>query len=305
MSPVASHLGELEVIDRRTGEFGATFPTELLTCRLDTGDEVAVLVKRAGGIEHDCYGHRGGVAYEALVYAEVLEALGLSTPTLYACHTNGDPREAWLAIEYLPGTERLNRHVDADEALVCAAGWIGRFHAAGAELPGSTLDLLNRYDAAYYAGWSRRTLEFVEDGDRRYPWLRGLCERFEDEWASMLASRRVTTIHGEFYPRNILVRDGSVHPIDWESAALAAGEIDLVALIDGWPDDVVERALAAYVDARWGGQAPGDFASLCDAARLYVGLRWLGDRPYWTNLDTSDYDFRALCATGRRLGLIA
>ena len=104
---------------------------------------------------------------------------------------------------------------------------------------------------------------------------------------------------------NILVRDGSVHPIDWESAALAAGEIDLVALIDGWPDDVVERALAAYVDARWGGQAPGDFASLCDAARLYVGLRWLGDRPYWTNLDTSDYDFRALCATGRRLGLIA
>ena len=41
------------------------------------------------------------------------------------------------------------------------------------------------------------------------------------------------------------------------------------------------------------------------AARLYVGLRWLGDRPYWTNLDTSDYDFRALCATGRRLGLIA
>jgi hypothetical protein len=302
---LSTREGELELIDRRGGDFGATFPTEVLTCRVQSGGEVELLVKRAEGIDHYAYGHRGGVAYEALVYAEVLEPLGLSTPKLYAWQADGDPGEAWLAIEYLRGVERLNRCADANETLVRAAGWIGRFHAASASMPADRLNLLRAYDAAYYSGWSRRTLEFAEDGERRYPWLPQLCERFEDEWAPALAAGRVTAIHGELYPRNILVREGSVYPIDWESAALAAGEIDLVALIDGWPDEVVERALAAYLDERWGGQAPADFERLCDAARLYVGFRWLGDRPYWTNLDSSQYDFRALRATGRRLGLVA
>ena len=189
------------------------------------------------------------------------------------------------------------------EAVVHAAAWIGRFHAAAERLPGDALATLHRYDAEYYRGWSRRTLDYVEDGERRFPWLAELCRAFEERCAPALAAAPVTAIHGEFYPRNVLIRGSDVHPIDWESAALAAGEIDLVALIDGW-DESHDRALSAYVDERFDGRAPDAFERRCDAARLYLGFRWLGDRPHWTNLDSSEYEFRALRATARRMELL-
>ena len=292
----------LEVLASEPNPAESTFPSEILTCRTPDGRTVTLFRKRAGGTGHECHGHRRGIGYEAAVYERVLEPIGMSTPAFYGGGI-GLEGDGWLLIAHLAGSERLNRTDGADEAIVDAAGWIGRFHRAAEHLPRGALATLHRYDAEYYRGWSRRTLDYVEDGERRFPWLAELCRAFEERCAPALAAAPVTAIHGEFYPRNVLIRGSDVHPIDWESAALAAGEIDLVALIDGW-DEVHERALAAYVAARFGGHAPDGFERRCDAARLYLGFRWLGDRPHWTNLDSSEYEFGALRATAQRMELL-
>ena len=297
----ARDTAALEVLEVEANPGESTFPGEILTCRAPDDGMVRLFRKRSAGAGHDCHGHRAGVAYEAAVYERLLEPIGMSTPAFYGAGVDGDG--SWLLIEHLEGAERLNRTVTADAAIVRAAAWIGRFHAAAERLPAATRATLRRYDAEYYAGWSRRTLEYVEDGERRFPWLGELCTRFERDCAPALAHGRLTAIHGELYPRNVLVRGERIHPIDWESAALAPGAIDLVALIDGW-DDVHDRALEAYVDERFGGRAPDGFERDCDAARLYLGFRWLGDRPYWTNLESSEYDFRSLHETARRMGLL-
>ena len=66
-------------------------------------------------------------------------------------------------------------------------------------------------------------------------------------------------------------------PIDWESAALAAGEIDLASLTWGWDDDLASLCEQEYCLARWPDGTPDDFALRLTAARVFLHLRWLGD----------------------------
>ena len=67
--------------------------------------------------------------------------------------------------------------------------------------------------------------------------------------------------------------------MDWDWGASGAGEIDLAALTEGWPDDVRSASLAAYTEGRWPEGAPYDVARMVTRARLYLHARWLGGRP--------------------------
>lgn len=103
-----------------------------------------------------------------------------------------------------------------------------------------------------------------------------------------------TVIHGEFYGYNLLWDEGAVVPIDWESAAISAGEIDLASLLERWSPDVVEACEAAYADARWPVGAPTSLAKTLHAARYYMALRWLGDFPEETLNKSSERRFTEL-----------
>ena len=74
---------------------------------------------------------------------------------------------------------------------------------------------------------------------------------------------------------------------DWESVALAAGEIDLANLTWGWEDDVALHCERQYSLARWPDGEPDDFAMRLAAARVFVHLRWLGDAEAGEDLSTS------------------
>ena len=55
--------------------------------------------------------------------------------------------------------------------------------------------------------------------------------------------------HGEFTPHNVLWQGGRAVPIDWESAAFGAGEVDLAVLLDafsrkGEPDQLLAKIQA-------------------------------------------------------------
>jgi thiamine kinase-like enzyme len=185
-----------------------------------------------------------------------------------------------------------------------AARWIGQFHRVSEErLSRVPMPFLIRYDAEYYLGWARRTSLFAGRWHQRFPWLRTLCERFE-ELVVLLLTAPPVLIHGEYYPKNILFSNGIVHPVDWESAAIAAGEIDLAAVTENWPAEVARQCELEYQRVRWPEGSPADFERRLCAARLYLSFRWLGDRPDWTTHQRYLHSFAQLRSAGERLGLI-
>src|SRR5207248_4975347 len=133
---------------------------------------------------------------------------------------------------------------------------------------------VRRYDLAYYAGWAERACDLAGPGRERLPWMHVLRQRASG-WAAALLAAPLTVIHGEYYPHNVLVRGGEVYALDWESAAVGAGEIDLATLTEGWPVETVRQCEQAYRRARWPGGPPADFEQRLAAARLYLAFRWL------------------------------
>lgn len=258
-------------IDRRKDVHSGTFPKEIVWCLLD-GRPVNVFCKYAAE-RFTAFGHRGGIPYEAEVYRSIVSTLPLSAPRMIGMSED----EQWLVLEYLDGAERLDfRWRDIGKV----AAWMGHFHALSDERPSFTEQaFLSRYDADYYRGWAERTAAFAGHWHRAVPWLAPLCDYFA-EHVPLLDMPPPTVIHGEFTIHNCMVRgEDEVLVTDWESAAVAVGEIDLMCLVDAWNEQDADVAIEAYVEARWQGEPPPDFDARREAAELYLHFRWLGEDP--------------------------
>jgi len=152
---------------------------------------------------------------------------------------------------------------------------------------------LLRHERDYYLGWVRRTWLFASRLRDRYPWLESLCARGE-ELVEPLLEAVPCVIHGDFAPHNILVRGDALVAVDWQSAAVACGALDVATLTDAAPAPAARAAEQAYVAARWPGAAPADFQHALDAARIHLHFRWLGDRPRWTVAQRNEWRFEQL-----------
>jgi Phosphotransferase enzyme family len=293
--------GQVTVLDREPNIYTSSFPSEVVTCRFDDGSELQLLCKY--GAEH-AQGHWGGIAYEAQVYRHVLQPLPISAPKFYGAYMDRTTRKMLLILEYLHNTERLSNPTEPAAAMSLATRWLGQFHAANeARLSSTPMSFLKTYDAAYYLAAAQRMSIVAARGYRHFPWLTTLCKRFEECMASLLAPAP-TIIHGEYVPENILVRDGIIYPVDWESAAIAVGEIDLAILTDRWPLEIVQQCVLEYRRTRWPQGAPADFERTFDAAQLYLHFLWLGYQPDSTTHQSYLWRFDPLRCAGERLGLI-
>src|SRR5206468_12040399 len=82
--------------------------------------------------------------------------------------------------------------------------------------------------------------------------------------------------------------------VDWETAAMAPGEIDLAMLTSGWIGSARDNLENAYIAARWPEPACDQVSRLqhvLAAARIYECLRWLGDaheREFKVRIDVLD-----------------
>jgi Phosphotransferase enzyme family len=295
--------GPLAIVRREPAACPGTFPIEILTCRFADGSQRQIVCKYGRDRNGATHGHRGGVALEARVYRHLLASLHLSSPAFYGAFDVAATGDTWLFIEYLDGSRRLD-DTPGSAALVGAAEWIGRFHAlARAQPMAARTTAVRAYDARYYRGWVERTAALAGHLRRPPPWLAALTGRFEAFVTPLLAAES-TVVHGEYYPKNILVRDGIIHPIDWESAAVAAGEIDLASLTERWPAEKVRRCEIDYQRARWPEGAPAAFERTLAAARLYLHFRWLGERVEWTTREKNHWRFDAMQDLAEQLGLI-
>lgn len=300
----------VKVLERKRPRYMSTFPNEIVTCELPDGQQRRLFCKYEAGKEHHAYGHRGGLAYEAEVYRHILQP-GSLRPGFVGAHCDVSDGGTWLILEFLDRCTRLKdirvrlKGISQPVALALAARWLGQFHKTNeAQVTNGSVAFLKRYDAEYYAGWVHRTWEFAKPLRSEFPWLTKLCKRPDRIFAPLLRPA-ATVIHGEFYINNILVRRSRVFPVDWESTAISAGEIDLAALIEGpWRTQVVRRCEREYKRSRWGQHVPKEFDRTLDSARLYLHFRWLGDRPEWTTREKSRWRFQELWRVALRLGLI-
>lgn len=267
--------GNVSVIDRQPSIQG-TFPKEVVTCRIEGVGERQLFCKYEAGVEHNAHGHRGGVCYESLVYRYLLGSQQLVRPRLVGTHRDRRTDSTWLVLEYLDDCDRVKKSKDP-EAMVLAARWIGKFHARNQHRTSSPeACFLSRFGRDYLVGWARRAVYWNSSTSAPAAWLTDLAERFEI-LADCLLESPSTIVHGEYYPNNIMYGDGCVYPVDWESAAISAGEIDVASLTEGWPDDVATECALEYARARWSEGPPAMYETRLQIARVYTQLRWLGD----------------------------
>jgi aminoglycoside phosphotransferase (APT) family kinase protein len=292
-----SRCEAIQIVKRLPDERSSSFPGEIVTVRLGSAETLTLRCKysppdrRHPPAWHTADGHRHGVAYEGRVYGQVLEPLGMTTPRMWGTY-EGKHGAGWLAIEYVDGGMQIN---SVPWELESAASWIAEFHIRNEmRLADPAIQFLSAYGAEYYRGWARRTLAQAWRYRRECSQIELLEETSELAIVALLEPP-LTIIHGEYYPANVLWRRHAVHPIDWESAAIAAGEIDLASLTDEWPPDSIESCEAAYFRTRWpAGFDEALFARRLSAARLYMILRWAGVPDAFRRLKDRRYYLRRI-----------
>jgi hypothetical protein len=296
-------VGTVTVLDRQPNAYASTYPSEIVTCSVPDGRTVKMFCKYESIGENETYPNRGDIGYESEVYRNVLLPLCVSSPDFYGLHQDKKTRGKWMILECLDQAVRVSKSGNPD-AMALAARWVGHFHAAAdTHLQHTSATGLIVYDEEYYLGWARRTLHFAGPLHRRFAWLSSLCERYS-RMAASLPTKTQTVIHGEYYPDNILFHNGIIRPVDWQSAAIAVGEIDLAFLTDGWSRDIVQECEREYQRARWPERVPEDFRQTLGIADLYQQFLWLGSRPDWTVDGECTWRFDRLRAIGERMGLI-
>ena len=264
--------GCVRIMQREPHYYASTYPSERVVCRAGRG-MFSLLCKYSAEREHEAFGHRGGLPYEAEVYRRVLLPLEVSAPTFYGEHKDPQTGWTWLVMECVDEAVRVNK---LPRLMPRAAEWLARFHAAARAR--QKLAFLNRYDAEYYGGWIDRTVDNTARVQDRYRGLKDL-HREKRMIVESFLSEPTTVIHGEFYPPNVLLEGETIRPVDWESAAVGFGTIDLVSLTEEWPQKTVRACEAAYFESCNPRPDPQAFKRSLDLARLYLHLRWLGDEP--------------------------
>lgn len=304
LSSALLELQEEEIEVRRVERWigAGTANAWIADCRLGT-DTAQLFCKRSDAPAQSSAGHRRGIAFEADVYTSVLSAVDLPSPKFFGADADA-ASGGWLFLENLAGAHSIDLCEEPEAALAAAAAWSGAFHAATEPLVGSpATSSVPAYDLDYYCGWAARAERFAAPVIREVAWLPAARRRWRDLAGELLAAPPAV-IHGEFYPKNVLYRGGVVYPVDWETAAVGPGEIDLACLVERWPAAVADACEDSYRRARWPGAAPEGFSRTLDVARLYVLFRWLGERPEWTLARASRERFERLRVLAERFELI-
>lgn len=276
--PLKEELSQLMrgIVSRAPASSSSTHPSELVACQLKDGSVRWLHVKHQSEDATESFGHRGGLQRELAVYREVLDPYLDGTPQLLGW-SDADG-ESTLVLEFLEDAVPIHQ---VEHGVDSAATWLAHFHC---KVPVTrSLPVL---DGPYYLRWLERTVH-LQSAVGMSSVVSDALERLLHDpspYVEPLTVGSPSVVHGEFFPHNVLWADGAVRPVDWESAALGAGEVDVASLIDDWAPDVAAQVESVYAALRWPNDLEERRASRrrVAAAAVYWSLRWLGDGRPWT-----------------------
>jgi thiamine kinase-like enzyme len=212
-------------------------------------------------------------AREARVYETLLTGENLGTAAFHGA------ADGFLLLENVDATPLWQ--VDDLEMWSTVARWLAGFHRRFAALDDEQARALGlvRYDRPFLRLWLERARSFVPHGPLDH------IARAHETAVEQLASVPRTLVHGELYPSNVLIGaapDGiRVCPIDWETAGLGPGIVDLAALVTGWSSQVADALAEAYREEA-GDVDRRSFERTLRCGRLHLALRWLGWSASWS-----------------------
>lgn len=268
-----SEYANLKSVSRKLSPHGGTLQAEIVDCFFESEGSIRVFCKYTGDNEYHGPSHKHGVAYESLVYDGILRHAVLRTARFFGFAHIPESSCSILVLEYLEDYQTMPGN-DAP-AFAFAAAAIGTFHR---QMESSVPDFVFRYTREYYLSWLDMNRKLFEGLKNAHPWIIELGEYFR-EHIDLLADAPQTLVHGEYYTKNIIMKDAEICPVDWESGAAAAGEIDLASLIDARDEVCVHTAIRHYRESRWPGGVSDDdlFEKRLLLAKTYFYFRWMAD----------------------------
>jgi Ser/Thr protein kinase RdoA (MazF antagonist) len=272
---------------RRASRYRTSFPLEELDVTLEGGETLSLVCKRLGWRELAEEARLAKPEFlhdprrEPAVYAEVLAPHRLG-PRCYGSAIDARRERYWLFLERVAGRELYQ--VGDLTLWRATAAWLAEMHAKLAEdlERHAARGRLLLYDESYYRRWIVRAREFAaaagdRERSRALDWI-GRC--YDAVVAGLLELPR-TVLHGELYASNVLVSGEPtaprVCPVDWETAAVGPGAVDLAALVSGGWNEEERQAIVAAYRATAGNRTlvPEQLA----LARLHLAVQWLGWAP--------------------------
>jgi hypothetical protein len=285
-------------LTRRASEYRTSFAIEDLELILDDGAKLSLIFKDLNW--HDLPEivrlAKPDFLYDPLreikVYGSILSSAGLGTPVCYGSLVEREVGLYWLFLEKVQGVELYQ--VGEFEVWLEAARWLAASHAffsGRAQQLRRSAPLLV-YDADFYRRWLERALAFAgrQTNENQKAGLARLAGHYE-QIIERLVALPVTLVHGEFYASNILIQGSGVKPrvspIDWETAALGPGLMDLAALVAGnWSgEEKAALAMAYHTSLKENGAAGAcveEMLSALDYCSLALAIQWLGWSEQWS-----------------------
>jgi len=202
------------------------------------------------------YCQRQTARHERIIYEEILPKLPVTAPRFYG-FLAGETDYDWLFLEDVQG-ERYSRKNEAHSVL--AARWLGLLHTSAGNLDAS--QILPDRGPGYFLGQlkiahqrlshSLSTLNLTPADFAVFVTVVSQCAFLESRWNQIerwCERMPRTLIHGDFKPRNVVIRRDSrgtaFLPFDWEASGWGVPAADL-AFIDAsvyhsavrgiWPD---------------------------------------------------------------------
>ncbi len=214
-------------------------------------------------------------AHERVIYEEILRCLPVTSPRYYG-FVEGDGDYDWLFLEYVEG-ERYSRERQDHSAL--AGRWLGLLHTSGERVAGATR--LPDLGPSHYLAHLRNArgklcgnLKHLNlpPGDLAVVHAVILqCNFLESRWSQIeqwCDRMPRTLVHGDFKPRNVVIRtanDGpALLPFDWEASGWGVPAEDLAYI------DLV--AYHAVVKCYWPHVSVQDLQCMKIVGRIFRGL---------------------------------
>lgn len=226
------------------------------------------------------YCRREVAAHERVIYEEILQSLPVTAPRYYG-FVEGDGDYDWLFLEYVEG-ERYSRERQDHSAL--AGTWLGLLHTSGERAAAATPlpDLGPSHYLAHLRNARGKLCGNLQQlnlppGDLTVVQAVILqCNFLESRWKQIeewCARMPRTLVHGDFKPRNVVIRtanDGLILlPFDWEASGWGVPAEDL-AYVDLVP-------YHAVVERYWPHVSAEDLQCMKIVGRIFRGLsefRW-------------------------------